>query len=203
MKNLSLSLLGITLASAIFAGPVVASEVQFTSCLTPNGSVVADYADGTHGIAGQGSVVGHDTVYSLGGGNALQCLCDANENGTQTNWLKINDLSEDQIKVYQNQGWIYIPDGSAWGLTQGSYLAQNVSYSCGSSTTNSGGGDTHGDGRTDGRTDGRSDGLGSIVQAAKGSAGLASTGDIKFVLSILGTGIILTAIGFYMRKNTK
>ena len=150
------------------------------------------------------SVVGeNDTVYSLGGGNALQCLCDANGNGTQTNWLKINDLSEDQIKVYQNQGWIYIPDGSAWGLTQGSYLAQNVSYSCGSSTTNSGGGDTHGDGRTDGRTDGRSDGLGSIVQAAKGSAGLASTGDIKFVLSILGTGIILTAIGFYMRKNTK
>jgi hypothetical protein len=199
MKNLSLSLLGITLASAIFAGPVVASEVQFTSCLTPSGSVVADYADGSHGIAGQGSVSGHDTVYSLGGGNALQCLCDSNGNGTQTNWLKIGELSEDQIKVYQSQGWIYIPDGSAWGLSQGAYLAKNVSYSCGSSTTNSGGGD----GRTDGRTDGRSDGLGSIVQAAKGSAGLASTGDIKFVLSILGAGIILTAIGFYMRKNTK
>ena len=200
MKDLSLTLLGLLLTVAIFAKSVAASEVQFSSCLTPTGSVVADYLNGTHGIAGQGSIEGHDTVYALGEGNALQCLCAANGSGTQTNWLKISELSEDQIKVYQNQGWIYIPDGSAWGLSQGSYLAQNSSYSCGgSSTTNSGGGD----GKTDGRTDGRSDGLGSIVQAAKGSAGLASTGNITFVLSILGAGIILTLIGLFMRKNTK
>ena len=197
MKDLSLTLLGLTVAVAIFAKPVAASEVQFTSCLTPNGSVIADYANGTHGIAGQGSAEGHDTVYSLGEGNALQCLCASNGSGTQTNWLKINDLSEDQIKVYQNQGWIYIPDGSAWGLSQGSYLAQNSSYSCGgSSTTNSGG-----DGRTDGRTDGRSDGLGSIVQASKGSVGLASTGNIAFILSILVAGIFLTLMGLLFRKK--
>ncbi len=54
MKDLSLTLLGLTVVVTIFAKPVAASEVQFTSCLTPTGSVVADYANGTHGIAGQG-----------------------------------------------------------------------------------------------------------------------------------------------------
>ncbi len=204
MKDISLTLLSLSVAVAIFAKPISASEQAFTSCLTPTGTVIADYADGTHGIVGQGSATGHDTVYSLGNGNVLQCLCGADGVGVQTNWMPIEELSGDQIKIYENQGWIYVPTGSAWGLSEGAYLAKNISYTCGgSSTTNSGGGSAGGDGRTDGRTDGRSDGLGSIVQAAKGSAGLASTGNITFVLSILGAGIFLTLVGLFMRKNTK
>jgi hypothetical protein len=174
---------------------------EFNSCLTPNGSVVADYTDGTHGIIGAGSKDGHDTVYSLENGNALQCLCATDGSGTQTNWLKISDLSEDQIKIYENQGWIYIPDGSAWGLSEGEYLAQNLAYSCGggTSTTQS----SQGDGKTDGRTDGRSDGRGSsIVQSAVGNAGLASTGNIIFLLSVLGAGVFMTLFGVWLRRNS-
>lgn len=207
MNNLKFGFISLALTAAFIAttSPVSASEISFTSCLTPAGSVSADYATGAHGIVGNGSVEGHDTVYALQSGDSMQCLCASNGAGTQTNWMKISDLTEDQIKIYENQGWIYVPDGSSWGLSESAYLAQNLSYSCGgSTTTNSGGGDTHGDGLSDGRTDGRSDGRGSIVQSAVGSAsGLASTGNITLVLSMLGAGIFMTLAGLYMRKNTK
>ena len=171
----------------------------FTSCLTPTGQVIANYTDGNHGIPGLGSKIGKDAVYALGNGNAMQCFCGTDGAGTQTNWKKISDLSEDEVKIHENQGWIYVPDGSAWGLDEGSYLAQNISYSCGgSSITQS----SRGDGLSDGLTDGRSDGRGSIVQSARGS-NLASTGNILFVLAFLVTGVFLIVTGLFLRKNAK
>lgn len=205
MKNLFSLFITLTVV-LVLAKPAyaVATDSSLTSCLAPTGNNVADYPDGTHGIVGGTSKEGHDTVYSLGNGNALQCLCASDGTGTQTNWMNVGELSQDQIKVYENQGWIFIPDGSAWGLSEGSYLAKNTSYSCGggSSTTQSGGGDGKSDGKSDGRSDGRSDGA-SIVQAATGNAGaLASTGNITFVLSVLAAGIFMTILGFWLRKNT-
>ncbi len=182
----------------------VSTDATSATCLAPAGNSLADYPDGTHGIVGGTSKEGHDSVYSLGNGNALQCLCATDGSGTQTNWMSIGELNEDQIKVYQNQGWIYVPDGSVWGLSQGSYLAKNTSYSCGggSSTTQNSGGDGKSDGKSDGRSDGRSDGA-STVQAATGNAAaLASTGNIAFILSILGLGIFMTILGIWLRKNT-
>lgn len=196
------------LLTAIFAvakpASAVAVDSSFTSCLVPVGNVVVDYPNGTHGIVGGTSKDGHDTVYLQGNGNLMQCLCATDGTGTQTNWMSVGELSQDQIKIYENQGWIFVPDGAAWGLTDGSYLAKNISYSCGggSSTTQNSGGDGQSDGKSDGRSDGRSDGA-SIVQAATGNAsGLASTGNIMFVLSVLGAGIFMTILGVWLRKNT-
>lgn len=180
--------------------PLFAVEApEFTSCLTPTGNVIANYANGEHGIVDEGSRIGEDVVYSLPGGNAMQCFCGTNGSGVQTNWKQVGEMSSNEIKIYESEGWILVPDGSAWGLSQGAYLAKNINYSCGggSSTTNSGGGD----GKSDGRTDGRSDGLGSIVQSATGT-NLASTGNILFIAEIFGAGVLMTLAGLYMRRKS-
>ncbi len=205
MKHLFVILILLT-ALLVTAKPVaaVAVDSSFTSCLAPSGNVVVDYPDGTHGIVGGTSKDGHDTVYSLGNGNVMQCLCATDGTGMQTNWMSVGEMSQDQIKIYENQGWIFVPSGSAWGLSEGSYLAKNISYSCGggSSTTQNSGGDGKSDGKSDGRSDGRSDGA-STVQAATGNAGsLASTGNITFVLSVFGAGIFMTILGIWLRRNT-
>ena len=181
--------------------PVSATQTpEFTSCLTPTGSVVANYSDGTHGIVGLGSRIGQDKVYLLESGNTMQCFCGSDGSGIQTNWMKLGEISQDQIKVYESQGWIFVPSGSAWGLSDVPYLAKNISYACSSSTTNSGGGD----GRTDGLSDGRSDGRGSLVQSARGNAAnLASTGNLLFIAEIFAAGVILTTLGILLRKRIK
>lgn len=205
MKLFSKTIASFLLASAVF---VVFSKISyatasqnFPTCLAPQGRVVADFADGTHGIVGLGSKDGHDTVYSLEGGNVLQCLCATDGRGIETDWMIVGNLTPDQIKIYENEGWIYVPDGSAWGLSEGPYLAKNTSYSCNTSTTNSGGQGQEPNNPTDGRTDGKSDGV-SIVQASTGTS-LASTGNIFFVLSILTSGLIFSLLGFYLRKNSR
>lgn len=204
MKKLSRILFVLSLAFLASAPSVFAQEASFTSCLTPTGSVMANYTDGDHGIVGIGSKTGHDTVYSSPLG-AMQCFCGLDGGGIQTNWMKASNLSEDQIKIYQNQGWMYVPSGASWGLSYDPYLAQNINYSC-NSTVNNGGGSTHGDGltdgRTDGRTDGKSDGHTSIVQAATGTS-LASTGNILFILEIFGVGVFMMILGLIMRNSSK
>lgn len=194
-----LLVLSIYVAYLSSAHPVLASEEAFdtASCLTPVGSVIADYQDGTHGIVGQGSMVGKDTVYQLPSGNALQCFCSVTAGGVQTNWVKTATLSEDQIKIYQNQGWIFVPSGAAWGLSDEPYLAQNVSFGC----LKFPGPQTGSDGRTDGRSDGQSSNGGtSIVQAAKGS-NLASTGNILFIIEIFSVGLFMVVIGIILRRR--
>lgn len=185
------------------ANNAFAVESTFTSCLTPPSVTIAPNSDGTHGIVGQGSKEGKDIVYKAGENDAMQCLCATDGTGIQTNWLSASGLTSDQIKIYQNQGWIFVPDGSAWGLGEGSFLAQNINYSCGGySLVQSATGDApHGDGLSDGRSDGLSDGKSSSPQATAGSA-LASTGNILFVLSILGAGIFTTLFGLWLRRNT-
>ncbi len=190
------------MTAAVVAVTKPAFAADFTSCVVPTGDVIASYADGTHGIVGVGSKIGKDVVYSAGQ-NAMQCFCGNDGNGIQTNWMKIVDLTSDQVKVYQSQGWIYVPSGAAWGLSDVPYLAQNVDFSCsGSSSSSSSGGDGKTDGRTDGRTDGKSDGRGSIVQAAHGT-NLASTGNMLFIVEIFSVGVILTATGLFLRLRTR
>lgn len=205
MKNLFVVLALLTAILAVSkTAYAVAVDTSSTSCLAPVGNVIADYPNGTHGIVGGTGKEGHDTVYSQINGNALQCLCATDGTGTQTNWLSIGEMSQDQIKIYENQGWIFVPDGSVWGLSDGSYLAKNISYSCGggSSTTQNSGGDGKSDGQSDGRSDGRSDGA-SFVQAATGNASaLASTGNIVYIFSALIAGIFMTIFGIWLRKNT-
>lgn len=202
MNSFKTSFLLASVALLASASQVLASvQTDSNSCLAPVGSVIADYANGTHGIAGLGSKDGHDTVYQAENG-VLQCLCATDGSGIQTNWISASNYSQDEIKVYQSQGWIYIPDGSAWGLSEGAYLAKNSDYSCGggSTTTQS----SQGDGKSDGKSDGRSDGMGSsIVQAATGNSGLASTGDVTFVILSFIAAVGTTTLGIWLRKNTK
>lgn len=182
----------------VFAGRTFAVEVDSPSCLTPNGRVIADYATGDHGIVGQGNKIGADKVYSLETG-ALQCFCGEDGHGIQTNWLNASNLSQDQIKIYESQGWIYVPTGASWGLSDDPYIAKNADYTCHSTT--GGGEGQRPNNPTDGKSDGRTDGAGSIVQAAKGS--LASTGNTLFIIQVFLAGVLLTATGVILNKRSK
>lgn len=125
--SLILSFVFLLAAPSVFALEVP----QFPSCVAPQGTLKVSYEAGIHGIPGsEASYSGQDSVYLLGAGNALQCFCPPSGNGIQTNWLKLSEVSVEEVESYKKQGWVYVPDGSAWGLDAAPYLAQNVSYSC-------------------------------------------------------------------------
>ena len=69
------------------AGKVFAYEIpNFTSCLNPQGEVIASYETGVHGIAGKpGLFEGKDSVYKVSGNAVTQCFCAVDGAGTQTN----------------------------------------------------------------------------------------------------------------------
>jgi len=109
---------------------------NFPTCSNPSGTLIVNYDNGTHGIPGSSeSYVGSDKVYSLGEGNHTQCFCSVAGSGIQTNWWKISSLDQEQIQTLKNLGWHFIPDGSAWGLQEGAYMAYNSAYACGGSST--------------------------------------------------------------------
>jgi len=204
IKKLSFStVLSVVLLSALIVGRVQASETPtFPTCINPQGQIVASYDSGTHGVPGNtNAYTGKDTVYSLDNGNLMQCLCAENGEGVQTNWMKASGFSSQEVAALQGQGWILIPDGSAWGLDPVAYLAQNSGFTCGGAQQggNIGG---PGDGRSDGHSDGRSSG--SVLGASTGEVlGLASTGNAMFILSIILTGTALFSAGLFLGFNKK
>lgn len=113
-----------------FVPHVFASEQSFSSCANPSGEIISPKSNGEHGIAGYSNTVdGEDTVYSLSSTQVLQCFCNAN-GGIQTNWLNAKGMDAKALQSYESNGWIYVPDGSMWGLSEDSYLAFNLSYNC-------------------------------------------------------------------------
>jgi hypothetical protein len=158
MKQRLVILAALIFAFFSFAPSVFAAATpSFSSCTSPQGSQIAGFDDGTHGVLGFDSLQpGSDHVYSNSNG-AEQCFCNGSS-GVQTNWWQIDPgMSLSEIDIYVKQGWTYVPDGSAWGLNAGPYLAKNVSFSCsggggssgggggvlGSSTSDGGGSNTH------------------------------------------------------------
>jgi len=126
-------------------GPVAAissAEVpNFPSCLSPQGNLKVSYDSGIHGIVGQsGEFSGTDQVYTVSDTTLIQCFCASSGAGIQTDWWKMNSLSQDQIDQLVKLDWVYIPDGSAWGLESTAYLAKNSNYNCLPATTSGGGG---------------------------------------------------------------
>lgn len=117
---------------------------NFPACSSPSGSVKVSYASGIHGIPGDsGEYVGSDIVYTISDSSLVQCFCAATGTGIQTNWWKQDSLSQEQLNSLTSQGWILIPDGSAWGLDPVPYLAKNSPFSCGGgqiTTTSTGSG---------------------------------------------------------------
>jgi hypothetical protein len=167
---------------------------NFPTCATPTGTLKVQYNSGTHGIAGNSNVfVGSDSVYSLVDGNALQCFCAEDGSGIQTDWWKVTSITQAERQVLESQGWHYIPDGSAWGLANTVYMAKNNNYACrgGNSSNNS----SSVAGASSSLSGGTSNGVGQVL-------GLATTGSMNAIVTILSLGLGLLSAGLLM-KNIK
>lgn len=140
MNKLRKLVVSVVLSLALVAGVVPSASAYtipgFPACSNPSGTLKVSYSSGTHGIVGSyATYTGSDKVYSLDGGNVLQCFCAEDGSGIQTNWWRASSLTQEEIQTLMNLGWYFVPDGSAWGLSEGYYLAKNVNYSCGTTTT--------------------------------------------------------------------
>jgi len=221
------SRIGITLLLAIFGLFLGVSQVLavndpvFPSCANPQGVVTVSYNDGTHGIVGDTiQYTGSDTVYQLDPSTLQQCFCSASGQGVQTNWWKISSLDQDQLKVLENEGWIYVPNGALWGLQETPYMAQNSSYACLGNNNNNNSSSNY-DPQSDGKSDGKSDGQGcgnhdcnthpgqtqAVLGASTGPStdvlGLASTGgsNLPYVLAIAGGVLFLLGIALNIKSS--
>lgn len=202
-RNLLVSLCALSLALTF---PIKVSAVetpQFPLCVNPSGTLKASYDSGVHGIVGDtNSHSGSDKVYSVNENQLIQCFCSDDGTGIQTNWLKVGQISDQERKAYENDGWIFVPNGSLWGLEDTSYVAKNHAYSC--QNTSRGGSD----GLSDGKSDGKSDGQGGLSQGYSASNGiggvfgLASTGDVSIALSFFLGGVVLLILGLTLRRKS-
>ena len=206
VKIISVIALFLACTSPVFATAVA----DFPSCLNAQGTSTAHYADGEHGIAGKdGLVRGEDTVYSIANGNAVQCFCPPDGSAIQTNWLNASQLSPEEIKSYTYSGWILIPDGSVWGLSSGTYLARNISYTCrgendpGDPSNNSSSSNNLSSNSSSSSSSNSSSG--TVLGIGGGDIlGLASTGNIVFIytLAVLGTVTLLAGIVWERRNKS-
>ena len=162
---------------------------DFPSCLNPQGDVKISYESGTHGIVGNNQTyIGSDTVYTLPDNLLSQCFCSENGEGIQTNWWKVSSLTENEVQQLKNDGWFFVPNGTLWGLQEGSYMAKNSTYACRSQN---------------GSVSGVSDSsAGSVLGASTGGSvlGLASTGTIQAIMAFFSLGILLITSGLYNKK---
>ncbi len=202
-KILSLSILLIVISLSASAEKVFAAEIpNFSTCANPQGTIKVSYDSGTHGVPGNSNTFsGRDTVYSLSEDTLTQCLCLDNGDGIQTNWWKVSSLTQDQIEVLVSQGWIFIPSGASWGLQDAPYLAQNVNFSCNSPSNNGGGG-----GSSSGGGGSSSGGIGGsqVLGISTGEVlGLASTGNIVFILSVIISGFSALSLGLLLSLKKK
>lgn len=172
--------------SALVGTADAATIPSFPACSNPQGQVKANYDNGTHGVAGDLSTyTGKDTVYTLSENTLTQCLCADNGSGIQTNWWKAGNLSQDEINVLISEGWILVPDGTAWGLDSSPYLAKNSSFSCNSSGTG---------GSSDNKSQGNTGGS-ILATSTQAILSLANTGNMVFILGVFLTGTLLLGSG--------
>lgn len=162
---------------------------SFPSCVNPQGSLKVQYDNGTHGIVGRtATFTGSDKVYQLSGNDQLmQCFCPENGNGIQTNWWKVANLSESDIKMLTNDGWTYVADGSAWGLDNAPYVAKNSDYNCkpaNNATTNSSIASTP---------------TSTVSNPVKEVLNLASTGNTAFLYSLIALGSTSLLAGLLLK----
>lgn len=171
---ISFLVLGVPSARALEPVP------SFPSCNNPIGTLKVEHATGTHGIAGNsGTFEGQDKVYSISSSKLIQCFCPVQGDGIQTIWWKVGNVSQAEIDSMVRQGWVFVPDGSVWGLESAIYLARNSNYSCNGGV---GGGDVQGD---------------STVKVL----GWATTGTSGIVSALSVIGSISILAGLYLRRN--
>ncbi len=176
---------------------VYAQEVQgketlatptFPNCNNPQGALKVSYATGIHGIPGSASTnTGSDAVYNLSEITLTQCFCSLNGDGTQTNWWKVSSLTIEQIEFLLAQGWVYIPDGSAWGLDEDPYVAFNSRYACEEDDDGDDNDENENDDSDHDKKDKKK--MGSVLGIGGQVLGLATTGNISSLYLFLGTGV--------------
>ena len=183
------SLITLILLSMFSAPRALAQTVpSFPTCANPQGTVTASYSEGDHGIPGNTETnTGSDTVYTLGEETTMQCFCADNGDGTQTNWWHAASLTEEEIQVLKNAGWVVVPNGALWGLAEGEWLTFNSPYACPKSD---GSGES---GNTSGTVLAASTDTGNVL-------GLASTGNIVIIYALAGFGALSILIGFLLRR---
>jgi|CXWL01.1.fsa_nt_gi hypothetical protein len=171
-----------------FVSPALAvdglTQPTFPSCLNPQGTLIVNYSEGTHGIVGESvSYSGSDQVYRVSDSTLTQCFCSVDGDGIQTNWWKTGSLSQSQIDTLKNLGWYLIPDGSLWGLEKTTYMAKNENYSCLPGGT--GGGEV----------------LGTTTSRYGQVLGLATTGNLDLALFSLFAGVgLLFVSGRFLNR---
>lgn len=170
---------------------------SFGSCPNPSGEIIANYDSGVHGIVGDSLThTGSDKVYSESSVNLVQCYCpSAGDNGIQTKWLYASQMSTEDIQSLENSGWIYVENGSDWGLNEGPYLAFNSGFSC--SNQGQSGGDILGSGASTSSDPGDpGNGTGGQV------LGFAATGNLsKIAISSILAFIFLATFVIIRRGN--
>ncbi len=151
---------------------------QFVGCENVSGTPSVSYSQGIHGVAGDTTTyTGSDEVYYLNSEQVVQCLCSDTAGGIQSNWWKVVDISFEEIQLFTRTGWVYIPNGSAWGLENSPYLVENKKFHC---SARGGGTSSNSNGQV----------LGASV--------LAATGTQTILFSILVIGLILLLVS---KKN--
>lgn len=152
----------------------------FPSCTAQISSpVLASYSGGSHGIPGSSATyTGSDKVYAIDGTvQVVQCFCTDDGKGIQSNWWKASSLSDADIKVLLSQGWIYIANGLAWGLSDAGYVVQNVEFAC----LGRGGGSVLG-----------------LSTTTKGVLGLATTGNPPSPYNLFFAGMVIAVFGLHI-----
>jgi len=153
---------------------------NFPTCSNPEGTLVVSYDSGTHGVVGGTSYSGNDKVYKFSNSDLIQCLCTTDGKGIQTNWWKASSLGQDEVNILEKDNWIYIPNGTVWGLEDSAYMAKNINYSCLSDSGTGG-------------SNGSSSSVGQVL-------GLAFTGNIKLIYSVFALGIISLLYGQILHR---
>jgi len=205
-KTLSISAIAATLyLSAAF--PVSANQVpDFGTCLNPQWSQTQVNYSGKHGVVNVNSFNGTDTIYESNG-NVLQCLCTDSGAGYQTNWLNASGYSSSEIDYLKAQGWMYVADGSQWGLQQSPYMAKNISYTCTSCTPTPT--PTVTTTPTPGPTATPTPGPTATptpetkVESAAANNTLASTGNWLVIAIVFLAGVSSLIVGMVLRKSSK
>lgn len=182
--------------SRVFA---VSESPSFPLCPNPGGSQTSGYTTGDHGIAGKPGVYnGSDSVFKIDDNRTVQCYCDNTGNfGIQTNWWKVANITQDEIDTFKNLGWIFIPDGSIWGLDPVPYLAFNSNNTCsgqvgGSSTSSTSNSSTSSNST---QSVGGGDVLGAYTE-------FANTGTMGIIVLFFGVGCILIGASILTKSKT-
>src|SRR3989344_3323927 len=179
-KNIILVIILYFVLSVFVASKALAVTIpSFPSCLNIQGELIVSYTTGTHGIPGDSATyTGSDSVYKLTEDTLTQCFCSVNGDGIQTNWWKVSSLSDNEITDLKNQNWIFILNGSLWGLDDAPYMAKNSNFSC----------------QTTSPTPTLS--VGQVL-------GLATTGNILTIYTLLIVGITFILLGIMLARKER